>query len=78
MRQVRRRRRSLTTLFARPKSRTLTTCAGVILTFAGFRSRWTTPLFVRSLQRLGDLTRDRQRLVHGKAPASRAAASETA
>ena len=29
--------------FARPKSRTFTTPSGVILIFAGFRSRWTMP-----------------------------------
>jgi hypothetical protein len=29
--------------FASPKSRTLTPPSGVILTFAGFRSRWTIP-----------------------------------
>ena len=49
--------------FARPKSRTLTVPSGVTLTFAGLRSRWTIPLLVRRLQRLGDLPRDGERLV---------------
>ena len=35
---------SALTALARPKSRTLTTPSGVILMFAGFRSRWTMPL----------------------------------
>ena len=33
----------IATDLARPKSSTLTTCVGVILTFDGFRSRWMTP-----------------------------------
>ena len=44
--------------FARPKSRTLTTPSGVILMFAGFKSRWTMPRLVRGVERLGDLPRD--------------------
>ena len=31
--------------------------------FAGFRSRWMMPLLVRRFERVGDLPRDRQRLV---------------
>ncbi len=34
---------SLSKIFARPKSRSLTRPSGVIFTFAGLRSRWTIP-----------------------------------
>ena len=59
---------SLAYALARPKSRTLTLPSGVSLTFAGFRSRWTMPLLVRLLERLGDLPRDRERLVDRDPP----------
>ena len=41
--QVRDARRRRVAAFARPKSSTFTTPSGVILMFAGFRSRWTMP-----------------------------------
>ena len=47
--------------FARPKSSTFTVPSGVILMFAGFRSRWTMPLLVRGFERVGDLPRDGER-----------------
>ena len=37
--------------------------SGVSLMLAGFRSRWTMPLLVRRLERLGDLPRDLERLL---------------
>ena len=46
--------------------------SGVTFTLAGFRSRWTMPLLVRLLERLGDLLRDRDRLVDGDRPALQA------
>ena len=36
--------------------------SGVTLMLAGFRSRWTMPLLVRRLKRVGNLPRDRERL----------------
>ena len=51
---------SASSALARPKSSTLTVPSGVILTLAGFRSRWTMPLLVRGLERVGDLPRDRR------------------
>ena len=61
------------TAFARPKSSTFTVPSGVILMFAGFRSRWTMPLVVGGVERIGDLPRDRQRLCN-RQPAVRCAA----
>ena len=43
--------------------------SGVTLMFAGFRSRWMMPALVRGFERLGDLPRDRQRLVERNRPA---------
>ena len=48
---------------ARPKSSTFTVPSGRTLMLAGFRSRWMTPCSCARLERLGDLPRDRQRLV---------------
>ena len=48
--------------FARPKSSTFTVPSARTLMFAGFRSRWMMPCSCAP-QRLGDLPRDRQRLV---------------
>ena len=59
--------------FARPKSSTLTVPSSRTLMFAGFRSRWMMPARAR-FERLGDLPRDRQRLVQRHGPrASRSA-----
>ena len=54
---------------ANPKSSTFTVPSARTLMFAGFRSRWTMPLLVRRFERLGDLPRDRQRLVERIGPA---------
>ena len=51
------------TALARPKSSTFTTPSGVILMFAGFRSRWTMPFVVGDFERLGDLPRDVQHAI---------------
>ena len=51
--------------FASPKSNSFSTPSGVTFTFAGFRSRWITPLFVRIFQRVGDLHRDLPGILEG-------------
>ena len=48
---------------ASPKSSTFTMPSGVILMFAGLRSRWTMPFLVRGLERFGDLASHRDRVV---------------
>ena len=63
VRHGRRRARSARSAFASPKSSTFTMPSGVILMLAGLRSRWTMPLLVRRVERVGDLPRDRERLV---------------
>ena len=47
---------------ANPKSRTLTVPSSRTLMFAGFRSRWITPASWAALQRLRDLSSNRQRV----------------
>ena len=51
--------------FASPKSSTLTWPSGVSLMFAGLRSRCSTPLLVRVVQRLDELLRDWQCVLDG-------------
>ena len=53
------RRPRVSSAFARPKSSTFTVPSGVILTFAGFRSRWTMPARARprALRRSGARSR---------------------
>ena len=62
-------RLSIFQALANPKSSTLTMPSGRIRTLAGLRSRCTIPRPVGHLQRLGDLNRNRDRLVNRDRPA---------
>src|SRR5262245_14264582 len=54
--------------FANPKSRTFTTPSGVILMFAGFKSRVNDSFLVRRFQCLGNLLPDGERLTDRNRP----------
>ena len=59
------------TALARPKSSTFTTPSGVILMFAGFRSRWTMPLSWAASSASAICRAMRQRLAEGQSAAVR-------
>ena len=58
--------------FARPKSSTFTVPSGVHLDVRGLQIAMNDPLLMRGFERLGDLLRDRQRLVNRDRPARNA------